>query len=140
MSITSLQRVDGPECPRCGCPDSTILLGASPRWISAVDPKTGAPWGQNSPTQRRRCRACGELFYAPPASAPADEPAASTPPAVSAGNGPPSGVRYYVLRCPKCRSDQVKVTKTMHPHDAPTVRYHKCGECGHRFKSVESEG
>jgi len=136
VSITSLRPVEGPECPRCGCTESVVLPGGGSRWFSAVNPKTGQPWGQDATSQRRRCRHCGQEFHAVALDLQASPPAES----VSAEPALPAAVRYYVLRCPACRSDRTKVTKTMHPKDGPTVRYHKCQACGHKFKSVESEG
>ncbi|MHC4617230.1 MAG: hypothetical protein ACYTEQ_05705 [Planctomycetota bacterium] len=43
-------------------------------------------------------------------------------------------VVYYVRpRCPQCRSPRVPVYDSSHK----PVRYHKCSDCGHCFKSVE---
>lgn len=42
-------------------------------------------------------------------------------------------VEYHVMRCPRCRSEDVIVTGTLRP-----VRYHECRACGRRFKSLES--
>ena len=39
---------------------------------------------------------------------------------------------YKKLRCPECGSDKVPIHTTKKP-----IRYHKCGNCGHNFKSVE---
>lgn len=36
------------------------------------------------------------------------------------------------IRCPECKSANTKVVRTKRP-----IRYHKCGDCGHNFKSVE---
>lgn len=41
-------------------------------------------------------------------------------------------VIYKPIICPRCKSKKQKCYKT----DLP-VRYHKCGTCGHNFKSVE---
>jgi hypothetical protein len=43
------------------------------------------------------------------------------------------GVVYHVLRCPKCRSRNIKTHTTELP-----IRYHKCRACGYNFKSRES--
>ena len=41
---------------------------------------------------------------------------------------------YYVrVRCPKCKSFRVPVYDSNHL----PIRYHKCSDCGFRFKSVE---
>ena len=44
------------------------------------------------------------------------------------------GVVYHSIRCPVCKSKNVKCDKTALP-----IRYHFCKDCKHRFKSVESE-
>jgi hypothetical protein len=41
-------------------------------------------------------------------------------------------VEYYVVKCPRCQSEKTKIYK----HDRP-IRYHKCQDCGHNFKSIE---
>ena len=45
---------------------------------------------------------------------------------------PSQVVIYYIIRCPKCGSEKTSVSRTLRP-----IRYHKCGDCGHNFKSVE---
>ena len=42
-------------------------------------------------------------------------------------------VRYIKPRCPKCNSPNVPVYDSNHL----PVRYHKCSDCGHTFKSIE---
>jgi len=42
-------------------------------------------------------------------------------------------VRYVRLRCPECRGTNVPVYDSSHL----PVRYHKCSDCGHTFKSIE---
>jgi len=42
-------------------------------------------------------------------------------------------VEYIRLRCPECNSTNCPVYSS---RDLP-VRYHKCGKCGHTFKSIE---
>lgn len=42
------------------------------------------------------------------------------------------GVPFIPLRCPKCKSKNVKCYSSH-----PPIRYHRCRECGCRFKSVE---
>ena len=42
-------------------------------------------------------------------------------------------VRYIRLRCPKCGSTNVPVYNSNHL----PIRYHKCSDCGHTFKSIE---
>ena len=45
------------------------------------------------------------------------------------------GVRFIPLRCPKCKSKDVRCYSSH-----PPVRYHVCRKCGKNFKSVEAEG
>jgi len=42
-------------------------------------------------------------------------------------------VRYVRPRCPKCNSPNVPVYDSSHL----PIRYHKCSDCGHTFKSIE---
>lgn len=44
------------------------------------------------------------------------------------------GVRFVPLKCPKCRSKDVRCYKSN-----PPIRYHICRECSYNFKSVEVE-
>jgi uncharacterized Zn finger protein len=57
MSLLSLTKADGPECPACGCQESDVI-------------DAGTRWGQ--PITRRRCGACGLAWRAavPRAAAP----------------------------------------------------------------------
>jgi len=58
--------------------------------------------------------------------------------AVRKGPGKAPGhkpVIYHVVKCPVCDSAKCPVVRTVRP-----VRYHKCVDCGHRFKSVEKIG
>lgn len=51
---------------------------------------------------------------------------------------PKDEIIYYIkLRCPKCGSDQVPVQHTNPEIDGNTIRYHRCSDCGHTFKSIE---
>ncbi len=43
------------------------------------------------------------------------------------------GVEYIPLRCPQCKSKDVRCYVSRLP-----VRYHYCRECGKKFKSVEA--
>lgn len=42
------------------------------------------------------------------------------------------GVRFIPIKCPKCKSKDVRCYKSN-----PPIRYHVCRECGYNFKSVE---
>jgi transposase-like protein len=120
--MSLLSPITGPECPRCGCQDSSVI-------------RRGVRWGQ--PWSRRRCHNCGEAWACndPPPAAPGDARLAAGDDAVPIDPPPPDpdrGVIYHVVRCPNCGSDHCKVTSTRRP-----VRYHRCDDCGHTFKSVE---
>ena len=41
-------------------------------------------------------------------------------------------VIWHTVQCPRCKSEKVPVITTRKP-----IRYHKCENCGHHFKSVE---
>jgi len=44
-------------------------------------------------------------------------------------------VRYIRPWCPKCNSTNVPVYNSNHL----PIRYHKCSDCGHTFKSIEEK-
>jgi transposase-like protein len=44
------------------------------------------------------------------------------------------GVPFYPLKCPGCKSKNVRCYSTHLP-----IRYHVCRDCGKNFKSVEVE-
>jgi len=44
------------------------------------------------------------------------------------------GVHFIPLKCPKCRSKNVRCYSSH-----PPIRYHICNKCGHNFKSLEVE-
>jgi len=48
-------------------------------------------------------------------------------------DGSDYGVRYIPVRCPKCKSKDVKCYSSH-----PPIRYHICNKCGGNFKSVEA--
>lgn len=103
-------------CRDCGCNDMRAMGG------------------------RRVCRRCGSVagrMLAKPA--PEARPSADTGGVELAaddkdvcGDTHSHGVIYRPVRCPACESKKTRVTKTMVP-----LRYHKCNECGHNFKSME---
>lgn len=49
-----------------------------------------------------------------------------------AGTEVPDVVEYPKLKCPRCSSKNVVITRTDKPN-----RYHKCRQCGFNFRSVE---
>ena len=111
--MAGLDRVEGPECPGCGCRASTIVR----RFTSwGVDPDDDSRLGER-PFARRVCDYCGRSFTAP---LDPSEPAAKP-------------VAYKPIACPVCGSKDVKVTSTQRP-----IRHHKCRACAVNFKSHES--
>ena len=56
--------------------------------------------------------------------------AAATPPAPPAS--PPLAVEWVPVKCPACRSKNCPVTSKRE-----AFRWHKCIDCGARFRSVE---
>lgn len=40
---------------------------------------------------------------------------------------------YHKIRCPKCGGGNVPIHTTR-----KRIRYHKCDDCGHNFKSIEA--
>ena len=44
------------------------------------------------------------------------------------------GVRFIPLKCPKCKSKNVRCYSSH-----PPIRYHVCNKCGHNFKSLEED-
>jgi transcriptional regulator NrdR family protein len=72
-------------------------------------------WGRTF--ERRLCRHCGREFPVP---------------VEEVEEAPPVAVPHHTKRCPSCGSTRVRVTSTQKP-----VRYQKCGDCQHTFKSIE---
>ena len=107
-----------PVCPDCGCGQSELLR----------EPVPGDWFGQG----RAKCTHCGRIYsFAVPADRPEENPVYRV-------------VRTR-LRCPRCRSIDVR-THTTRPEkdDAGTpipegsvLRYHKCNHCGYDFSSLE---
>ena len=118
----NLQRHQGPSCPDCGCQDST------------AGPIKESWWAKPRRRRNRRCNHCNKFFVEP-----IDDVTES--PTNGSSNGQaveesdePGAVIFHVVHCPKCGGSHTRVTRKM--KDLP-VRYHKCQECEHKFKSVE---
>ncbi len=119
-----LDQADGPECPYCGCNDTTITQ-RPPAGEKGVDWWFG--FGQ------AKCNFCGRSFSVkelPPESEPELPPAREEP---------PSSVPFVSVRCPACKSTNTIVTKSPKPMPEGTIkfRYHKCRACGNKFRSHE---
>lgn len=119
-----------PACPRCGCNYLLEVAGATARWRSVTDPRTGKPWG-GSERKRVECDHCGKRF-----DVAADEPEAAAPEPEIPRYDPAPAVRDVRRSppCPECRSARTRVTSTRRP-----VRHHKCRDCNHCFKSIEKK-
>ena len=92
------------DCTTCGCPDVDVER----------EPQAGA-WFADGVA---RCTECGQVFGFRPKEHSEKERETS--------------VQYQPVQCPRCRSTDVPVQRTVLP-----VRYHKCRGCGETFKSVE---
>jgi len=114
------QPCDGAKCPVCHC--RHLLPVRVTEWLGRRQ-------------EVRECRHCGRRVVL--------SPAAEKNPADFAGLSPPTltplgGVPFLSTRCP-CGSDNTKIVQTIQPKgDGTTVRWHKCGDCGQRFKSFQA--
>jgi len=128
MSWLSLDLANGPRCPHCGCRDARIL----------EEPTEGTWW----PSGRAACKHCGQRFNfrgaeedreaMPALPEMIEREEAEELPAESPAYDPDRGVIYHVIRCPACGGTNTRVSRTARP-----IRYHKCSDCEHTFKSVE---
>ena len=113
MIPSTLEFVDGPECPTCGCRDSTLVRATT-------------HWGERA--ERRQCRHCGRTWtYTPDAAGESEEAKPSPPHPLTPS--PPDPDTPDSSSCPGCGSGNVIVTSTQ-----KRVRYYRCRACGGRFK------
>lgn len=117
----TLTRLDGPECPGCGCRDCVEIRRQNKGWMVV---------------SIMRCRYCRQAFRRSRMIRQASRREEADADGEQIGDGKDAGpggaVVYRPVLCPDCGSRRTKVTRTMSP-----TRYHKCDECGKRFKSVE---
>lgn len=145
MGIITLEPLNGPACPRCGCRDATILQ----RPPEHDDDGRGSWWPQG----RARCRHCGMAFAfrrlpeSQPVDADGDDldddrdaepdfaPAEPERPSVNQRD-----TAYPVRACPHCgRPETVVASSGKKPKNGmPRIRNHRCLSCGERFKSIDS--
>ncbi|NQU20377.1 MAG: hypothetical protein HQ567_03775 [Candidatus Nealsonbacteria bacterium] len=59
--LLSLTRLDGPDCPKCGCADSTVIATTTRRGR-----RVEGYFGQRKQCDRVRCNFCGKIWAAPP--------------------------------------------------------------------------
>ena len=116
----TLSKATGHPCPKCGCRD-------------------GIEHPFSTTRNHRRCAHCGHRWYCPktpPGPDPTPRPAPQAPPE-DRGNGTPT--LWYIPAvqplCPGCESANTKVVRTVRP-----TRYHKCENCGRRYKTIEKAG
>jgi transposase-like protein len=127
--MARLEQVVGPECPLCGCKESTIR-------------KRTQRWNGKRIDTTHRCANCKNDWIQTD-----DGPAAESKTSTAVGrNGQNAlastaepalttrgdAVIYGHTRCPACGSTKTRVGTTQRP-----VRYHKCVDCRHTFKSIE---
>lgn len=124
-----LERVTGPECPACGCEDGEDL---------------DVREGRRGIRRHRECSHCFRTFWAtdPPVDTSADlraiiaEALAPEKPAF-AEYTPAQGRTMAGAECPSCGNFPARVRGPRVPHEDGVVRYHQCGKCGNRFRSLE---
>lgn len=109
--LGGMVRIDGPECPRCGCPDSEILKAGGKRWFGVT-------------SDLRGCNHCGKTF-----SAPHEAPELEPDPVLPAE--PPAAAAYHFGPPEVCKGcgtrGRVQSTRK-------AKRYVKCGKCGRTWK------
>ncbi len=112
-----LFRIDGPECPSCGCAHAELV-------------RVSKTWGGKR-QRRLRCEHCGMEWFSriEEEPRPVQEPAKAPEDSLSDGRG----VVFQVVRCPRCDSKDTRIYNSQSP-----IRYHKCNVCSHNFKSVEA--
>ena len=106
---------DTPQCPQCGCQAIHPDPARKPTWWhqqKTDDDEEDLPSKKITP---HICDHCGERFT------------------VTTEETIPAAVEYHRTRCPACR-----VAVTVETTRAP-IRYHKCRNCGWRFKSIERQ-
>lgn len=146
MSFVHLDLCDGPPCAHCGCRDVRIML----------EPRPLGPDGKDTwwPSGRAVCNHCRVQFAfrelpPEPEAAPVNEPVDVFPdpfPEQPVLPGPPESIvipprdtAYPVRSCPQCGSPATEVVSSgkKPPPGQPRIRYHRCRDCGERFKSVD---
>jgi transcriptional regulator NrdR family protein len=117
LRAMTLSRITGPSCPDCGCESSEV--------------EQSKLWGMSQ--ERRRCNNCGCRWTTK------GEPWPTKEQAVEGEAVQPKAVLYHPPpACPACEAPAASVSRTMPAKKGePRVRYHKCDDCGHTFKSIE---
>jgi transcriptional regulator NrdR family protein len=129
-----MRRTDDPECPRCGCTDSTAL-------------ESRLRFGKQ--VARLECTHCLHRFTPPEPVEPVEPGADDDQDEADAEEAAPGRrttqqVAYTAqparCACPQCRARNPPVKSTRAGADGRTIRHHRCTTCGHRFKSIEDVG
>lgn len=147
-----LRRVDGPECPKCGCRDSkpiprsaggfTVFVAGEKFGSAAAQhecqncyarftPEGSGGWAERLNKAAADRRALPKAAPIEPAELEVEDEAPESAP-VQLPSEPIPGVAYQRTACPACRSTNTRVRSTQ-----GKVRYHACRDCGQRFKSTE---
>lgn len=140
-----LTKVTGPECPKCGCTDSSdwgqyrLCRHCGTQFTAPVNvnlcPECQSAWSEILPDGRHKCRAkrngldCGTIWGKPTIR-------------VREVTIDVESVRFVVPKekgatCPLCGANPVPISSApRHRGPGPRVRYHKCA-CGWQGKSLE---
>lgn len=132
-----------PVCPSCGCNEA--LPVGRPNVKRAIRHLGGQSQEVESTTLTYTCGHCGRLWtHSTPwhEPMPLDDPAgpgSATTTAVQDPEVPAGCVIYHPLRCPACRSTKHSTSRPRDGNRSGRLRYHKCKDCGHKFRSFEAE-
>jgi hypothetical protein len=119
-----LEKVEGPECPDCGCLDNEVLQEQVRTGVE-IDPVAKTQRKMIAKSEYRLCLHCRVRFWIRGGWEPADPDQAPQPTIVD--------VRRDGRICPICGAgpSATRATSTQ-----GAVQYRKCGCCGERFKNV----
>lgn len=102
-----LDRVSGPECPKCGYEGSDLISTTDrKKWKAGI-------CISREVVEHRECQWCGNRY-------------------VQVSGKKSDAAIYLPVRCPDCDSPRTHVTSSRAP-----LRYHECDDCGQSFKSYE---
>lgn len=124
MTYTTIRKVDGPPCPRCGCQDGELLRSDEKR-IFIKQPGGQLELERIETQMQLACKHCDRVFRAVASE--------------YAGDVPGKPVSFERLRCPHCGSPRTKVTSSpaTNPKTGIKRRSHRCDFCARPFTSRE---